>query len=84
VVAGTNACTNGVVDGCVIAIPLCHAATPPVAFELYCERFGAFQIVDTGGSSRLGGKLLGNVLATGGQGGGRPEAGEMRVIKLSA
>ncbi len=84
VIGGNNACTNGVVNGCVLAIPLCHAATPPVAFELYCERFGAFQIVDTGGSSRLGGILLGNVIATGGQGGGKPQDGELRVIKLSS
>ena len=83
VIGGNNACHNGIVNGCVIAIPLCHAASPPVSFELYCVRFGAFQIVDTGGSSRLGGKLLDNVVATGGQGGGRPEAGELRVIKLS-
>ncbi len=84
VVAGNSACSNGIVNGCVLAVPLCHAASPPVAFELYCERFGAFQIVDDNTSSRLGGKLLGNVVATGGQGGGRPEAGELRVIKLSA
>ncbi|MEY2469122.1 MAG: hypothetical protein QOF21_1820 [Actinomycetota bacterium] len=83
VIGGNNSCSGGIVDGCVIAIPLCHAASPPESFALYCERFGAFQIVDTHSSSRLGGKLLNNIVATGGQGGGRPEAGELRLIKLS-
>ena len=33
VIGGNSACTNGIVDGCVIAIPLCHAADPPVAYR---------------------------------------------------
>jgi hypothetical protein len=83
VVAGNNACRNGLSTGCVIFVPLCHAATPPVADVLYCERFGAFQIVDNQGSSRISGYLVDGVEATGGQGGGHAGPGEARVIKLS-
>ncbi|HUS61736.1 MAG TPA: hypothetical protein VMY34_06035, partial [Acidimicrobiales bacterium] len=83
VIAGNSACSGGIADGCVVAVPLCHAANPPVAYELYCERFGAFQIVDDHTSSRLGGKLLDGIVATGGLGGGKPLTGELRVIKLS-
>jgi Flp pilus assembly protein TadG len=83
VVAGNTACRGGISLNCVILVPLCHAADPPVNDILYCERFGAFQIVDIQGASRLGGRLVDHVLATGGQGGGHAGTGEARVIKLS-
>ncbi|MEY2472274.1 MAG: hypothetical protein QOK28_1603 [Actinomycetota bacterium] len=83
VAAGNSACRGSLIDGCIILVPLCHAASPPVAGVLYCERFGAFQIVDIQGSSRISGILVDNVIATGGAGGGHPGNGEARVIKLS-
>lgn len=83
IVAGNSACRSGAVDGCVVLVPLCHSSVPPVSGTLYCVRFGTFQIVDTHSSSRLGGRLIDGVLATGGQGGGAPAKGEARVIKLS-
>ena len=83
VAAGNSACRGSLLDGCIILVPLCHAATPPVAMVLYCERFGAFQIVDIQGSSRISGVLVDNVIATGGAGGGHVGNGEARVIKLS-
>jgi Flp pilus assembly protein TadG len=83
VVAGNSACRGAITLNCVILVPLCHAATPPVSNVLYCERFGAFRVVDIQGSSRLGGILVDTVVATGGAGGGHANAGEARVIKLS-
>jgi Flp pilus assembly protein TadG len=83
VVAGNNACRGALTVNCVILVPLCHAADPPVASVLYCERFGAFRIVDIASSSRIGGVLVDNVQVTGGQGGGHAGQGEARVIKLS-
>lgn len=83
VIAGASGCSGALVDGCVIAVPLCHATSPPTLGVLYCQRFAAFRIVDADSASRIEGTLLGNVVATGGLGGGRPEAGELRVIKLS-
>jgi hypothetical protein len=50
---------------------------------MYCQRFGAFQVTDIHSSSRIGGVLIDNVIATGGQGGGHAGVGEARVIKLS-
>jgi Flp pilus assembly protein TadG len=83
VVAGSNACRGGITLNCVVLVPLCHAASPPVDDVLYCERFGAFQIVDIQGSSRLGGYLVDGVAATGGPGGGPAHFGVAHVIKLS-
>lgn len=83
VVAGNLACRGAFTIGCVIFVPLCHAADPPVADVLYCQRFGAFEIVEIPSSSRIGGRLVDGVLATGGQGGGHAGTGEARVIKLS-
>jgi len=83
IIAGNRACTGGLVDGCVVSVPLCHAAEPPAQGVLYCQRFGAFELSDTASSSRVGGKLLNGVVATGGLGGGKPLTGELRVIKLS-
>ncbi|HVE94375.1 MAG TPA: pilus assembly protein TadG-related protein, partial [Acidimicrobiales bacterium] len=61
VIAGASACSGGLVDGCVIAVPLCHATDPPTSGMLYCQRFAAFQIVDADSASRIEGTLLGNV-----------------------
>ncbi len=83
VVAGNSACRGGITVNCVILVPLCHAADPPVADVLYCQRFGAFRVTDVHSSSRIGGVLIDNVVATGGQGGGHAGTGEARVIKLS-
>ncbi len=83
VVAGNTACRGAISLNCVILVPLCHAADPPVTDLLYCERFGAFQVVDIQGASRIAGLLVDNVIATGGQGGGHADVGEARVIKLS-
>lgn len=83
VVAGNNACSNGITLNCVILVPLCHATTPATDGSLYCVRFGAFQIVDIQGASRISGRLVDGVVATGGQGGGPPLKGEARVVKLS-
>jgi len=82
IIAGNKACSE-FVNGCVMAVPLCHAADPPQQGVLYCERFGAFELFDTDTSSRIGGILRDGVVATGGLGGGKPLAGEVRVIKLS-
>lgn len=83
VVAGNSACRTGITLNCIVFVPLCHAADPPVNDLLYCERFGAFRIVEINGASRLGGVLVDGVVATGGQGGGHAQPGEARVIKLS-
>ena len=83
VVAGNTACRGSLTTGCVILVPLCHAADPPVEDVMYCQRFGAFRIVDVYSSSRISGVLVDNVEATGGQGGGHAGPGEARVIKLS-
>ncbi|HVT77522.1 MAG TPA: pilus assembly protein TadG-related protein [Acidimicrobiales bacterium] len=82
VAAGSNAC-HTIIQGCVILVPLCHAATPPVSGVLYCERFGAFQIDNVASSSRIDGILVDQIEATGGEGGGHAGTGEARVIKLS-
>jgi Flp pilus assembly protein TadG len=91
IISGPDACT-ATYDNCVMAVPLCYApsnsvtgdpianASPP---RLYCVRYAAFLLVNTGGASRIGGKLLGDVVATGGHGGGKAQPGEVRIIKLS-
>jgi hypothetical protein len=88
VIAGNDACRGGLTTGCIVGVPLCHATTvngvpTNTDLVLYCERFAAFQIVDAHSSSRIDGILLDNVYATGGAGGGKPFAGEVRIVKLS-
>ena len=83
VVAGNSACRGTLTTGCIINVPLCHAASPPTIYVLYCERMAGFQIVDIQGASKIAGKLVDHVEASGGQGGGHAQPGEVRVIKLS-
>jgi Flp pilus assembly protein TadG len=93
VVAGNNACRGTLTTGCILMVPLCHGygpdptvagGTPQNQTGLYCERFGGFQVNDVQGQSRIGGVLVDQINVTGGQGGGHAQAGEIRIIKLSA
>ena len=85
VIAGNSAC-GGNPDNfinCVVAVPLCYSMNPPVAYKLYCVRFAPFRITVNQSASRMAGVLLNSAVATGGAGGGRPEPGEVHIIKLS-
>ena len=95
VIAGDDACkvADGWVVGCLVAVPLCYSVPnvlppavptsyPGIAGKLYCVRFGAFRI-KTIGSSTITATFINGVAATGGQGGGAAQGGELRVIKLS-
>ncbi|MBA2608898.1 MAG: hypothetical protein H0U92_08175 [Actinobacteria bacterium] len=83
VIAGANACRGALTNGCLINVPLCYAATPAASGALYCVRFGVFAIDNTQGASKISGRLVDKVPATGGQGGGKAQPGELRVIKLT-
>jgi Flp pilus assembly protein TadG len=85
VIAGNDAC-GGNPDyfiNCVVAVPLCYSMTPSVAYKLYCVRYAPFRITVNTSASRMAGVLLDSAYASGGQGGGKPLAGEVRIIKLS-
>lgn len=85
VIAGNEACTGNPDNfvNCVVAVPLCYSMTPPVAYKLYCVRYAPFRITVNTSASRMAGVLLSSAVASGGQGGGKPLSGEVRVIKLS-
>ncbi len=85
VIAGNEACTGNPDNfiNCVVAVPLCYSMAPAVAYQLYCVRYAPFRITVNVSASRMAGVLLDSALATGGQGGGKPLSGEVRIIKLS-
>ncbi|MDP1794170.1 MAG: pilus assembly protein [Acidimicrobiales bacterium] len=85
VVAGNSACSGNPDNfiNCVVAVPLCYTMTPPVEGQLYCVRYAPFRITVNQSASRMAGVLLESAYATGGQGGGKPLSGEVRIIKLS-
>jgi hypothetical protein len=76
-----------------VQVPLCYAVPTPLppaiavsydssGSKLYCVRFGTFRVVNNN-SSTLTAMFVNGVEATGGQGGGAPQTGELRVVKLS-
>lgn len=85
VVAGNSSCSGNPDNfiNCVVAVPLCYSMTPSVDWRLYCVRYAPFLITANVSASRMAGMLLDTAVATGGQGGGKPLPGEIRVIKLS-
>lgn len=85
VIAGNDACTGNPDNfiNCVVAVPLCYSMEPSVAYKLYCVRYAPFRITVNQSASRMAGVLLNSAIATGGAGGGRPEPGEVHIIKLS-
>lgn len=85
VIAGNEACTGNpdYFINCVVAVPLCYTMTPPVQDKLYCVRYAPFRITVNQSASRMAGVLLDSAMATGGQGGGKPLDGEVRIIKLA-
>jgi putative Tad-like protein involved in Flp pilus assembly len=95
VIAGDDACkvADGWTVGCLVEVPLCYAVPNPLppavalsygtSGKLYCVRFGTFRVASVN-SSTLSATFINGVEATGGQGGGAPQTGELRVIKLSA
>lgn len=82
--AGASACTGGIADGCTLIVPLCDQSNGGTgsSFQMHCDRMGAFRIVNSSANSHDG-VFLGNAVVTGGQGGGRPLPGEVRMIKLT-
>lgn len=85
VIAGNDACAGNpdYFINCVVAVPLCYSMTPAVAYKLYCVRYAPFRITVNQSASRMAGVLLDSAYASGGQGGGKPLDGEVRIIKLS-
>lgn len=76
-----NGC-NGQSVGCLVVIPLCHASSVSPG-DFWCVRFGVFKITFTDSNSMRGVFQRGGTIADGGAGGGRPDLGDLRVVKLS-
>jgi hypothetical protein len=89
--AGVDACASGTQGkdlpiGCKISVPLCHPVPGYTGNDpkMYCTVMATFQITQADSNTQKG-ILLGTagVVTTGGQGGGIPQVGENRFIKLT-
>lgn len=84
-----DSCANGDLDDCVLVVPICVDGRGNGSnTDLYCVRFGAFTVADTG-SGNSGNRhhiaLLGDAIELLGEGagGGPPVLNELRIIKLT-
>jgi len=73
---------NSEAVGCKILVPLCYWRTGTPSGSLYCVRMGVFQITFADSNSDYGTFVGEGAVVDGGQGGGKPLAGEARLIKL--
>ncbi len=89
--AGTDACGSGtdrktLPIGCKLSVPLCTPVTGYTGNDpkMYCTVMATFQITEADSNTQKG-ILLGaaGVITSGGQGGGIPQLGENRLIKLT-
>jgi Flp pilus assembly protein TadG len=89
--AGPNACATGTEGknlpiGCTLTVPLCHPVPGYTGNDpkLYCTVMATFEITQADSNTQKG-RLIGttSVVTSGGQGGGIPQAGEARLIKLT-
>jgi Flp pilus assembly protein TadG len=76
-----GACGDPEVVGCRVVLPLCYWKSTIPGDQMWCVRFGVFQITFSDSNSIKAG-LLGAAVVEGGQGGGKPANEEPRVIKL--
>jgi hypothetical protein len=84
-----DTCANGDLDDCIVVVPICvDGVGNGQNVELYCVKFGAFRVADTG-SGGSGNRhhiaLIGDAEVVLGEGGGGfpPQVNELRVIKLT-
>lgn len=77
-----GACNDEAI-GCKILVPLCYYSASVPSGALYCAKMGVFLITAGDSNTYQGGFLKEGGVVDLGQGGGKPIAGEARVIKLT-